>query len=669
MIYAALCAGLPSVLETTAANLPDLPLRGIGVVQPDGADRALFTYADMFGATVYASAVADLPAAIRPGTAGTGRLTVRDLEANAHGLVESRLLSTGLSDDVRQMNRVEQVLAVPLEDGGGATLIAGIGDGRALSKEERGHLESVAAAAGRLLSPQETPEEELERLRRLEAVERLLPAFFNVLDVRDIFDQVSAIANDVLPHDFASVGTFNDRLSEVTLYARSHTIPIEPYTGPMPYAPAQTRAWLCRYVADLDKHPVDRVLDAMARAGGRASVRVVLKFGDQPLGGLNFTSLTPSRYTALDLTIARRVADYVALGISHHRMAEEGRRAAALEERNSRLETRVRLLTDELDARTGYRHTTGESKPWKAVLTQATKVAATDTTVLLLGESGTGKEVVARFLHRASRRSGGPFIAMNCAALPEQLLEAELFGYERGAYTGATQSKPGQLEQASGGTLFLDEVGEMSPSAQAKFLRVLQEREFQRLGGTRVLRTDARIVAATNLDLERAMTQGRFREDLFYRLNVFAIQLPPLRDRREDIPILTDAFLAEFSSRFGRPPAGISREALRLLTAYHWPGNVRELRNSLERASILCEGGLITPEHLTFRTPSRGQAAAAPATVATATAEAAGDIASVEKSMIEQALKHAKFNKSQAARKLGLTRQQLYVRMRRYGLE
>ena len=166
-------------------------------------------------------------------------------------------------------------------------------------------------------------------------------------------------------------------------------------------------------------------------------------------------------------------------------------------------------------------------------LTQATKVADTSTTVLLLGESGTGKEVIARFLHRGSPRSHGPFIALNCAALPEQLLEAELFGYERGAFTGATQSKPGQLEQASSGTLFLDEVAEMSPSAQAKFLRVLQEREFQRLGGTRVLRTDTRVIAATNRDLPKDIASGRFREDLYYRLNVFAIQLPALRERRE----------------------------------------------------------------------------------------------------------------------------------------
>jgi len=300
--------------------------------------------------------------------------------------------------------------------------------------------------------------------------------------------------------------------------------------------------------------------------------------------------------------------------------------------------------------------------------------------VLLLGESGTGKEVVARFLHRASMRRDGPFVALNCAALPEQLLEAELFGYERGAFTGAHQAKPGQVELASGGVLFLDEVTEMSPSAQAKFLRVLQEREFQRLGGTRVLRTDARIVAATNRDLEKAAANGQFREDLFYRLNVFAIRLPPLRDRRADILPLTQCFLDELGRAFANPPAGISREARQRLLAHHWPGNVRELRNTLERAAILCDGGLITDEHLAIPTPS---AAARPVQVAAAGAPAvadavadgvvhatgAPDLKSVERTMIERALQQARFNKSKAAKALGLTRHQLYIRMRRHGLE
>jgi transcriptional regulator with PAS, ATPase and Fis domain len=332
----------------------------------------------------------------------------------------------------------------------------------------------------------------------------------------------------------------------------------------------------------------------------------------------------------------------------------------------------VRSLTTELD-RTGYRRVTGNSKEWQRALNQATKVAATDTTVLLLGESGTGKEVVARFLQRASARSMGPFVALNCAALPEQLLEAELFGYERGAYTGATQSKPGQLEQASGGTLFLDEVAEMSPSAQAKFLRVLQEREFQRLGGVRVLRTDARVIAATNRDLERAMQLGQFREDLYYRLNVFAIHLPALRDRTDDILPLTEAFLAEFAQRFGRPPAGLSREARRMLVEYRWPGNVRELHNILERAAILCEGAVIAPEHLAFSVRARAAEppppSAVPSTSPSTPVMPTGSVPAVERAMIAEALEKARFNKSKAAKALGLTRQQLYVRMRRYGLE
>jgi DNA-binding NtrC family response regulator len=229
------------------------------------------------------------------------------------------------------------------------------------------------------------------------------------------------------------------------------------------------------------------------------------------------------------------------------------------------------------------------------------------------------------------------------------------------------------LEQASGGTLFLDEVAEMSPSAQAKFLRVLQEREFQRLGGTRVLRTDARVVAATNRDLERAMMHGQFREDLYYRLNVFAIQLPALRDRSDDILPLTEAFLAEFAQRFGRPPAGLSREARQMLVEYRWPGNVRELHNILERAAILCEGGLITPEHLAFSVRARPpeappQPPPAPAT-GSAPSTPSGSVPSMERAMIAEALEKARFNKSKAAKALGLTRQQLYVRMRRYGLE
>ena len=262
------------------------------------------------------------------------------------------------------------------------------------------------------------------------------------------------------------------------------------------------------------------------------------------------------------------------------------------DERAQRVDAGVQRGVDRLQAGTHLR-VVGESVEWRGVLRKATQVASTDTTVLVTGESGTGKEVVARFIHAASVRKSGPFVALNCAALPEQLLEAELFGYERGAFTGAHQAKPGQVELASGGVLFLDEVTEMSLSAQAKFLRVLQEREFQRLGGTRLLKANIRVIAATNRDLRKAVERGDFREDLFYRLGVFDIQIPPLRERPSDIVPLSETFLQEIGRSFGRPAAGLTREARQALLQYEWPGNVRELRNVLERAAILCEGALI----------------------------------------------------------------------------
>ena len=345
-------------------------------------------------------------------------------------------------------------------------------------------------------------------------------------------------------------------------------------------------------------------------------------------------------------------------------------RATEAAERAARLESRVQSLVAELNAVTGYRWVIGQSAPWAKVLKQATQVAATDTTVLLLGESGTGKEVVARFIHRASGRSGGPFVALNCAALPEPLLESELFGFERGAFTGAMQAKPGQLEQAAGGVLFLDEVGEMSLSVQAKFLRVLQEREFQRLGGTRTLKADVRVVAATNRNLREAIERGTFREDLYYRLHVFEIRLPPLRERPDDILPLSEAFLKEIAKTIGRPPAGISREARDGLMEYRWPGNVRELRNMLERAAILCEGGLITADHLTFMSSPVADRPERPATaVAAALPADTSDLRVLERVTIERALQDARHNKSRAARILGLSRKQLYVRLRQHGLE
>ena len=301
----------------------------------------------------------------------------------------------------------------------------------------------------------------------------------------------------------------------------------------------------------------------------------------------------------------------------------------------------------------------GSSRPWRQALAHAAKVGATEATVLLTGESGTGKEVIAHLIHDTSRRAGGPFVALNCAALPEALLESELFGYEKGAFTGAVVARPGRVEQAAGGTLFLDEVGEMTPAVQAKFLRVLQEREFQRLGGTRVQKANVRVIAATNRDLHAALGRGELREDLYYRLQVFAICLPPLRERPEDIPALVEHFITALGPAvLGRPAAGISREAHERLLAHSWPGNVRELRNAVERALILSDGEMITPEHLPA--PPESPRVAAP--------RESLDLETTERELVERALRHAGQNKAKAARLLGLTRTKLYTRMQRFGL-
>ena len=302
-----------------------------------------------------------------------------------------------------------------------------------------------------------------------------------------------------------------------------------------------------------------------------------------------------------------------------------------------------------------YAGAIGSSPAWQGVLAAAVRVATTEATVFLQGESGTGKEVVARLIHQASPRKHGPFVAINCAALPEQLLESELFGYERGAFTGAQQSKAGHIELAARGVLFLDEVSEMSLTAQVKILRFVQEREYQRLGGARLQKADVRIIAASNRDLGDAVERGTFREDLLYRLQVFDILLPPLRDRLSDVPLLAEQFLADCARTMNRRIPGLRDDALDALLAHDWPGNVRELRNVLERAAILSDGD-IECRHLSLRPKMR---ALSPPS----------DLGTVERGTIERVLHETGWNKSRAACRLGLTRTQLYGRLKRYGLE
>jgi two-component system response regulator FlrC len=386
-------------------------------------------------------------------------------------------------------------------------------------------------------------------------------------------------------------------------------------------------------------------------------------------GSLFFLARDVDAFQEDDIDFARRVASHLAVALSHEQLAEAARRDAAARETAARLEAQVATLRRELEARGGQKRVIGSSARWNDVLAHAARVARTETTVLLTGESGTGKEVVARFIHHASKRSTGPFIAINCAALPDPLLESELFGHERGAFTGAVAAKPGRIEQAAGGVLFLDEIGEMPTTLQAKLLRVLEEREFLRLGGTRLLKADIRVIAATNRDLKSAIARGDFREDLYYRLGVFEIALPPLRERPEDLIELATDFLTEIGQMVGRPAAGLARGAREALLAHAWPGNVRELRNAIERAVILADGGPVRPEHLPFSGPPTASPRAGEAPSATPPLPAGGvNLEALERSLVEKALAQARHNKTRAAKLLGLTRSQLYSRIEKYGL-
>jgi Nif-specific regulatory protein len=321
----------------------------------------------------------------------------------------------------------------------------------------------------------------------------------------------------------------------------------------------------------------------------------------------------------------------------------------------------------------------GNAPSIRAALRLARKVAPTRTSVLLTGQTGTGKEVMARALHSLSPRRDSPFVAVNCAALTETLLESELFGHEKGAFTGASEQRAGRFELAEGGTLFLDEIGEMGLSSQSRLLRVLQEREFVRVGGTQTLRCDVRVIAATNRDLKAESSLGRFREDLYYRLNVFPIELPPLADRLEDVPSLVAHFLEQLGPELGIESITIADEALAAMSAYHWPGNIRELRNVTERAALLSDGRIglgDLPSEVTSETsPADGPASwqqpannTAQVTPQSPVETSGSRLANQERELVHRTLTQTGWNQSAAARKLGVTRDVLRYRVKKYCL-
>ena len=334
-----------------------------------------------------------------------------------------------------------------------------------------------------------------------------------------------------------------------------------------------------------------------------------------------------------------------------------------------RLTNEVRRLRLELEAKPEFAGIVGISAPMKEVFRIMTRMSANEGTVLLLGESGTGKELVARAIHRRSPRAGGPFVAVNCSAIPATLIESEFFGTERGAFTDAKESRPGRFELARQGTLFLDEVGDLPLEAQAKLLRALQEKEITRLGGRRTVPIDVRVIAATNKDLHGEVDAGRFRQDLYFRLDVLSLRLPPLRERGEDVGILIDHFLAELGREAGTAELPLSAEARRLLLAYDWPGNVRELENVLRRALVVSDGSAIRavdlPARLRGASETSPEAAGEQSSLATMVART---VERVERALIQGALAACRGNRSAAADQLGLNRKTLFNKMRQYGL-
>jgi Nif-specific regulatory protein len=382
---------------------------------------------------------------------------------------------------------------------------------------------------------------------------------------------------------------------------------------------------------------------------------VPVKIGNEVIGTLSTDRLF-SEKVALEEDV--RLLSIVASMISQAvKLRQE-----ALEDRQRLIEENIRLQ-EQLRDRFRPGNIIGNSKVMHEVYRLIAQVAKSETTVLLRGESGTGKELVAHALHYNSTRAERPFVKVSCASLPESVMESELFGHERGAFTGAISSRKGRFELAHSGSIFLDEIGDLSPRTQIKLLRVLQEREFERVGGNATIKTDVRIIAATNRDLERMMQEGGFREDLYYRLNVFPIHIPPLRERRTDILLLADYFIERYSKRNGKHIKRISTPAIDLLVTYHWPGNVRELENCIERAVLLSTDDVIHGHHL-------------PPTLQTAESSGTGfkgtlndTLERVEKEIILEALKSSKGNRARASRSLGISERIMGLRIQRFGID
>jgi transcriptional regulator with GAF, ATPase, and Fis domain len=384
---------------------------------------------------------------------------------------------------------------------------------------------------------------------------------------------------------------------------------------------------------------------------------------NRPIGTLNLGRLRAVAFTDEDLSFLGQVASQIAIAVENtcayneitQARSELEKALGEIQRLKDRLQDENLVLREQIDQALMFEEIVGASAALRVVLSRVSKVAPTDSSVLLTGETGTGKELIARAIHKRSRRSSRAFVSVNCAAIPSSLIASELFGHEKGAFTGATQRRLGRFEFADEGTLFLDEVGELPAETQIALLRVLQEHEFERVGGNQPIRVDVRVIAATNRDLEAAIATGAFRGDLFYRLNVFPIEIPPLRERREDIPLLVEYFIGHFARKAGKSFRGINKKTLDLLLSYPWPGNIRELQNVVERSVIVCETENFSVDESWLSRRSL-------ATTPKSRLELSRNLSAQEKEMIETALRESGgrvSGPSGAAAKLGIHRSTL----------
>jgi formate hydrogenlyase transcriptional activator len=478
--------------------------------------------------------------------------------------------------------------------------------------------------------------------------------------------QLSALLADLsrclkplVSFDFIALTLLDENARVVRLHILETDYPAPADTQPLPFGDAPTMLALGTrkpyYIPDLSSETrFPAIRDMLGPYGVRSVCAFPLFTAQRDLGGLNFGSLQKDAYAPEHIEFMQLIARQVAVAVDNALSYER------IEELNARLAEEKVYLEDEIRTDSRFEEIVGQSRALKAILKQVETVAPTDSTVLIFGETGTGKELLARAIHDLSGRRQGTFVKLNCAAIPTGLLESEMFGHEKGAFTGAIAQRIGRFELAHRGTMFLDEVGEIPLELQTKLLRVLQEREFERLGSSRTIRTDARLVAATNRDLAALVEQRQFRADLYYRLHVFPITAPPLRERREDIPLLVRYFVQQNARRMNKHITAIPAETMQALTRYEWPGNIRELQNFVERAVILSPGRKLEAPLGELKRPKASPAAGSAPTFAQAGREA-----------IVRALRDADGRvggATGAAARLGMKRTTLQAKMRKLGV-